>query len=64
MANAIPSTLYQKDKFVMGESLITVAAKEDMIVMTTVTTPYVEVKENATECSFRSFEIATTTYMR
>ena len=32
--------------------------------MTTITTPYVEVKEDATKCFFRSFEITTTTYMK
>ena len=48
----------------MGESLITVAVEEDMIATTTITTPYVEVKEDAIECFFRSFEIATTTYVK
>ena len=48
----------------MGESLIIVATKTDMIVMTKVTTPYVEVKEDAIECSFRSFEVAIATYMK
>ena len=43
------------------ESLITVVAEEDMIATTIVTTPYLEVKEDATECFFRSFEIATAT---
>ena len=43
------------------ESLITVVAEEDMIATTTVTTPYLEIKEDATKCSFRTFEIATAT---
>ena len=47
-----------------GESLITVVVKEDMVEMTIVTTLYVEVKEDATKCSFRSFEVATTTYVK
>ena len=42
-------------------SLITVVAEEDMIAATTTTAPYLEVKEDATECSFRSFEVATAT---
>ena len=61
MAGAMPSTLHQKVKFIVEESLITVVADEDMIATTTVATPYLEVKEDAIECSFQSFEIATAT---
>ena len=61
MAGAVPSTLHQKVKFVVEKSLIKMVAKKDKIATTTVTTPYLEVKKNATECSFRSFEIATAT---
>ena len=43
------------------ENLITVVAEEDMIATTTTNTPYLEVKDDAIECSFRSFEIATAT---
>ena len=35
MAGVVPSTLHQKVKFVVGESLIIVAAKEDMVAMMT-----------------------------
>ena len=35
-----------------------------MILTTTTTTSYLEVKENATECAFKSFEIATTTSIK
>ena len=52
MAGAVPSTLYQKVKFMVEKSLITVVIEEDMIATTTVATPYLEIKENATECSF------------
>ena len=38
-----------------------VVTKEDMIATTTVFAPYLEVKEDATECSFRSFEVAMAT---
>ena len=41
--------------------MIIVVAEEDMIAATTTTIPYLEVKEDAIECSFKSFEIATTT---
>ena len=61
MASAMPSTLHKKVKFVVEESLITMVAEEDMIATTTVIAPYLEVKEDAIECSFRSFEVATTT---
>ena len=64
MTDAIPLTHHQKVKFVVGESLITVAVEEDMVAMTIVTTPYVEVKEDATKCSFKSFEVATAIYVK
>ena len=60
-AGAVPSTLHQKVKFVVEENLVTIVAKEDMIATTTTTTPYLEVKEDAIECLFQSFEIATAT---
>ena len=44
-----------------GRNLITVVAEENMIATRTVTAPYLEIKEDATECSFRSFEVATAT---
>ena len=61
MAGAVPSTLHHKVKFMVKECLITVVAKEDMIATTTVTALYLKVKEDAIECSFRSFEVATAT---
>ena len=39
MVSVMPSTLHQKVKFVVEESLITVVAKEDMIATTTTTAP-------------------------
>ena len=44
----------------MEKSLITVVVEEDMIATTIVATPYLEVKEDATEYSFKSFEISIT----
>ena len=61
MAGAVPSTLHQKVKFMVEENLITMIVEEDMIATTTAIAPYLEVKEGAAECSFRSFEIATAT---
>ena len=57
----VPSTIHQKVKFVVDENLITVVIEEDMVATTTVSTPYIEVKKDATKCSFRSFEVATIT---
>ena len=64
MAGVVPSTLHQKVKFVVEKSQITIAVEEDMIATTTITTPYLEIKEVATECAFRSFEISTATSMK
>ena len=64
MAGTVPSTLHQKVKFVVEENLITIVVEEDMITTTTTTTPYHEVKEDVTECAFRSFEIAKATSMK
>ena len=61
MVGAVPSTLHQKVKFVVEKSLITMVAEEDMIETTTTTIPYLDVKKDAAESSFRSFEIATAT---
>ena len=61
MLEAVPSTLHQKVKFVVDENLINVIAEEDMVATTTVSTLYIKVKEDAIECSFRSFEVATPT---
>ena len=60
MVGAVPSTLHQKVKFVTNENQITVVVEEDMVVTTIVLTPYID----ATECSFRSFEVATTTNIK
>ena len=59
MAGALPSTFHQKVKFLAEENLITVAVEEDMVATTTVSTPYVKVGEDTTECSLRSFKVAT-----
>ena len=44
-----------------NENLITMVVERDMVATTTVSTPYIEVKKDVTECSFRSFEVATAT---
>ena len=64
MAGAMPSTFRQKVKFVVEKSRITIAGEKDMILTTTTTTLYLEVKEDAMECDFRSFEVVTVTSMK
>ena len=64
MAGAVPSTLHQKVKFVVEESLIIVVAEEDIITTTIVIAPYLKIKKDATECSFRSFEVAIATNIK
>ena len=63
VARAVSSTLHQKIKFIVDGHLICVAAEEDMIMATTSPASYVEVKENAEECSFRSLEFVNATFI-
>ncbi|KAE8694017.1 hypothetical protein F3Y22_tig00110788pilonHSYRG00276 [Hibiscus syriacus] len=55
-AGAVPSTLYQRIKFAIDGRLICIHAEEDIIASVSTTAPYVEVEEQAVECSFRSLE--------
>ena len=52
MVGVEPSTLNQKVKFVVEEQLISVVTKEDIVVALTVSNSYINVYENAVECSF------------
>ena len=63
MVRVMPSTLHQKVKFMVEEKLISVAIEEDMIVATTVTTPYIKVSKKAIECSFQSLEVINATFV-
>ena len=63
IAGVVPSTLYQKIKFVTEGQLISIAVEEDMIVATLSGTPYVETDEKAMECSFRSLEFVNAMYV-
>ena len=64
VAEAVPSTLHQKIKFVTEGQLVCIAAEEDMIVATSSRTPYVEVDEKAMECSFKSLEFVNAIYVK
>ncbi|KAA3460987.1 RNA-directed DNA polymerase (Reverse transcriptase), Ribonuclease H-like protein [Gossypium australe] len=55
-AGAVPSSLHQKLKLVTEGRLVTINAEEDIIASVTSGTPYIEVDEEAIECSFRSLE--------
>ena len=63
MVETVPSTFHQKIKFIIDGCLICVAAEENIIVATTSTAPYVEVNENAKECSFRSLKFVNATFL-
>ena len=56
IAEAVPSTLHQKIKFVIEGQLVSIATEEDMIIATSSRAPYVETDEKAIECSFRSLK--------
>ena len=58
MAGAIPSILHQKIKFRVERSIVTINGEEDVMVVHTSDTPYIEVAEEVDECAFRTFEIA------
>ncbi|XP_016681306.1 uncharacterized protein [Gossypium hirsutum] len=53
---AVPSSLHQKVKFIMDSRLITVAGEEDIVASISADVPYIEISEDAIECSFRSLE--------
>ncbi|KAK5840509.1 hypothetical protein PVK06_009411 [Gossypium arboreum] len=60
---AMPSLLHQKLKLVTDGRLITISAEEDIIASVTSKAPYVEVNEEAIECSFHSLEIINATFI-
>ena len=55
-AGAVPSSLHQKVKLVSEDRLVTIDAEEDIIAMMTSDAPYVDINDEALECSFRSLE--------
>ncbi|KAL4377655.1 hypothetical protein GQ457_02G019400 [Hibiscus cannabinus] len=62
-AGAVPSTLHQKLKFVIDGKLVTIKAEEDIIASISSDTPYIEVDEDAVECTFRSLELVNATFV-
>jgi len=59
----VPSTLYQKLKFVVVEKLIIVSGEEDMIISVPTSSHYIDVIEEALETSFQALEIVGMTYV-
>ncbi|KAA3465162.1 RNA-directed DNA polymerase (Reverse transcriptase), Ribonuclease H [Gossypium australe] len=60
---AVPSSLYQKLKLVAEGRLVTINAEENIIASVTSDAPYIEVDEEAMECSFRSLEFINATFI-
>ncbi|XP_057976008.1 uncharacterized protein LOC131163438 [Malania oleifera] len=54
---AVPSSLHQRVKFIVGDKLVCVYGETDIMVTKPSSTPYVEAAEEAHEDSFRAFEI-------
>ena len=62
-AGAIPSTLHQKMKFVVGDQLIIVLGEEDILVSCPPSMPYVEAAEESLEMAFQALEIVDNAYV-
>ncbi|XP_058009454.1 uncharacterized protein LOC131183202 [Hevea brasiliensis] len=60
-ANAMPSTLHQRIKYVMDGKIITVRGEEAMLVTKPQSVPYVEAAERSLESSFKALELQGTT---
>ena len=63
IAGAVPSTMYQKIKFITEGQLVCISAEEDMIAIASSEAPYVKTSEKAMECSFRSLEFVNAMYV-
>ena len=62
-AGAVPSTLHQKLKFIVGTQLVIVKGEEDILVSCPTSTPYIEAAEEALETAFQALEIVSTAYV-
>ena len=63
MVGAVPLSLHQKVKFEVEEQLISMAVKEDIVSTLNTSNPYIEVDENAIECSFQSLVVVNATFV-
>nr|KYP32853.1 hypothetical protein KK1_046359 [Cajanus cajan] len=57
-ARVVPSTLHQKVKFVVDNKLVVIQAEEDMIIIKSLTVPYVDAGKEALETAFQALKIA------
>jgi len=62
-AGVVPSTFHQNLKFVVNDKLIIVFGEEDLLVSKPLSSPYVEVSEEALETSFQALEIVGMMYV-
>ena len=60
---AVLSSLHQKVKFVMNGRSVTINAEEDIIATTSTEAPYVDIDEEAFQCSYRSLECINATFI-
>ena len=63
MAGAMPSTLYQKVKFMVEAQFINVATKDNIVATLTTFDFYINVDENVVECSFQSLKVVIATFV-
>ncbi|XP_040964504.1 uncharacterized protein [Gossypium hirsutum] len=62
-AGAVPSSLHQKLKLVSEGQVVTIDAEEDIIASVTNDAPYLEMSDDAIECSFHSLEFVNATFI-
>jgi len=63
ITGVVPSTLHQKLKFMVDDKLIIVYGEEDLLVSKPLSSPYIEVVEEALETSFQALEIVGMMYV-
>ncbi|KAJ9167500.1 hypothetical protein P3X46_022148 [Hevea brasiliensis] len=56
-ANAVPSTLHQRIKYIMDGKIITIRGEEAILVTKSQSLPYVEAAEESLESSFQALEL-------
>ncbi|XP_052484906.1 uncharacterized protein LOC128039989 [Gossypium raimondii] len=62
-AGAVPSSLHQKLKLVSEGWVVTIDAEEDIIASVTNDAPYLKMRDDAIECSFRSLKFVNATFI-
>ena len=61
---AVPSSLHQKLKFVIGNKVVSIGEEEDIIAASSTDTSYVEPNKGIPEPSFQSFMFINATYIK